>query len=200
MLSLKVAYNNSFNADASRSISFIIAFSDLVECCLLAAGQFRRLASLLDGGCIKSMSFWRVALHVAVWSGVFLFWLIVTRQHHPTLTIAVSATAVLVTSFVLAVYANSLFLVPGFAQRRLWLRYVISLLATVAVLDLIAVLLIQFIYDRLWGADPLRYGFWFNMASDGFGIVVHVVAAMLVMWVARLLRRSASAQPSASQP
>ena len=144
------------------------------------------------------MSFWRIALHVAVWSGVFLFWLVVTRQHHPTLTIAVSATAVLVTSFVLAVYANSLFLVPVFARQRLWLRYVVSLLATVAVLDLLAVLLIQFIYDRLWGADPLRYGFWFNMASDGFGIAVHVVAAMLVMWVAMLLRRSASAQPSAS--
>jgi hypothetical protein len=143
------------------------------------------------------MSFWRFALQVAAWSGVFVFWLLVTRQHHPTLTIAVSVTAVLVTSFVLAVYANSLFLLPGFARQRLWLRYVISLLATIAVIDLVAVLLIQLIYDRLWGADPLRYGFWFNMASDGFGIAVHVAAAMLVMWVARFLRRGASRQPSA---
>ncbi|MGB9180366.1 MAG: hypothetical protein WCB68_14130 [Pyrinomonadaceae bacterium] len=142
------------------------------------------------------MSFRRIALHVAVWSGIFLFWLVVTRQHHPTLTIAASATAVLVLSFALAVYANSLLLVPRFARQRRWLRYVISLLATVAVLDLVAVLLIQFIYDRLWGADPLRYGFWFNMASDGFGIAVHLVAAMLVMWFARVLRRSASPQPS----
>lgn len=144
------------------------------------------------------MSFGRLALHVAVWSGVFIFWLSVTRQHHPNLTIAVSATAVLVSSFALAVYVNSFLLLPGLARRRFWLRYVISLLATVAVLDLIAVLLIQFIYDRLWGPDPLRYGFWFNMASDGFGIVVHLVAAMLVMWVARFLRRSATRQPSAS--
>lgn len=143
------------------------------------------------------MSFWRVALHIAAWSGVFAFWLVVTRQHHPTLTIALSATAVLVSSFVLAVYANSLFLVHGFAQRRRWLRYLISLLTTVAVLDLIAVLLIQFIYDKLWGADPLRYGFWFNMATDGFGIAVHLVGAMVVMWVARFLRRNGSAQPSA---
>lgn len=143
------------------------------------------------------MSFWRIALHIAVWSGVFLFWLVVTRQHHPTLTIALSATAILVTSFALAVYANSLFLWPRFAQRRLWLRYVISLLASVAVLDLVAVLLVRFIYDRLWGADPLRYGVWFNMASDGFGIAVHVVAAMMLMWFGRFLRRSATRQSSA---
>ncbi len=143
------------------------------------------------------MSFWRVALHFAVWSGVFFFWLVVTRPHHPTLTIAASATAALVSSFALAVYANSLFLLPGFAQKRLWLRYFISLLATVAVLDLVAVLLVQFIYDRLWGADPLRYGFWFNMVSDGLGITVHLVAAMLVIWIARFLRRSGPPQPSA---
>jgi len=144
------------------------------------------------------MSFWRIALHVAVWLCVYVFWLAVTRQHHPTLTIAVSATAVLVSSFALAVYVNSLFLVPEFAGRRRWLGYVISLLATVVVLDLAAVLLIQFIYDRLWGADPLRYGFWFNMASDGFGIAAHLAAAMIVMWIARVIRRSASTQPSAS--
>jgi len=143
------------------------------------------------------MSLRRVALHVALWSGVFLFWLLVTRLHHPTLTIAVSATAVLVTSFVLAVYANSLFLLPRFARRRFRLRYIISLLATVAVLDLVAVLLIQLIYDGLWGADPLRYGFWFNMASDGFGIAAHVVGAMVLTWVARFLRGSLTRQPSA---
>ena len=132
-----------------------------------------------------------------MWSGLFVCWLVVTRQHHPTLTIAASATAVLVSSFALAVYANSLFLFPRFARQRLWLRYGVSLLATVAVLDLAAVLLIQFIYDRLWGADPLRYGFWFNMASDGFGIAVHLMAAMVLMWAAKFLRRSAPAQPGA---
>lgn len=146
------------------------------------------------------MSFWRIALHVAVWSGVFVFWLVVTRQHHPTLTIAASATAVLVSSFALAVYVNSLFLLPRFARQRLWLRYFVSLLATVAVLDVVAVLLIQFIYDRLWGADPLRYGFWFNMASDGFGIAVHLAAAMVVMRVIRFLRKSGPPQTSALEP
>lgn len=140
------------------------------------------------------MSFRRFASHMAVWSGVFAFWLIVTRRHHPTLTLAASSTAVLVSSFALAVYANHLFLLPAFARRRLWLRYAVSLLATVLVLDLIAVLLVQFIYDQFRGADPLRYGFWFNMASDGFGIAVHLAAAMVVVRVAGFIRKSATAQ------
>ncbi len=144
------------------------------------------------------MSFWRIALHLAVWLGVFIFWLVATRQYHPTLTVAVSATSVLVSASALAVYVNGLFLLPGFARRRLWWQYMASLLATVIVLDLIAVPLIQFIYDWLWRPDPLRFGFWFNVLSDGIIIVAHVVAAMVVMWVVRLFHRSSPSQRSAS--
>lgn len=79
------------------------------------------------------MSFQRIALHMAVWLAVFIFWLVATRQYHPTLTIAMSATAVLVSASALAVYANSLYLVPVFARRRLWWRYIVSLVATVIV-------------------------------------------------------------------
>ncbi len=143
------------------------------------------------------MSFWRIALHLAVWLGVFAFWLVATRQYHPTLTIAASATSVLVSASALVVYVNSLFLLPGFARRRLWWQYMASLLATVIVLDLTAVGLIQFIYDWLWRPDPLRFGFWFNVLSDGI-IVAHVVAVMVVMRVVKLFRRSSSPQPRAS--
>lgn len=107
------------------------------------------------------------------------------------MTIAICATAALVLSFAVAVYINSLVLLPGFAQRGLWLRYALALVVMVAVLDLGVVLLIQFIYDKLWGADPLRYGFWFNMAMDGAGIVLHLAGAMALMWAAKCVRRSA---------
>jgi hypothetical protein len=135
------------------------------------------------------MTLRRIFLHVAIWSGVFIFWLVATRNHHPTWTIALSATAVLVTAFALAVYVNGLFLLPSFARRRLWLQYIVSLIVTIIVLDLAAVLLIQIIYDYLWGPDPLRYGFWFNVASEGALIIIHLAAAMGVMWLARYLRR-----------
>jgi hypothetical protein len=135
------------------------------------------------------MTLKRIFLHVAIWSGVFTFWLLATRNHHPTLTIAILATAVLVTAFALAVYLNGLFLLPRFARRRLWLQYVVALLVTIIVLDLAAVLLIQFIYDHLWGPDPLRYGFWFNVASEGVLIIIHLAAAMGLMWFVEYLRR-----------
>jgi hypothetical protein len=132
-------------------------------------------------------------LHVAVWSGIYAFWLFATRNHHPTWTIALLATLVLVAAFALAVYLNGLFLQPEFARRRLWLQYAAALLATIIVLNLAAVFLIQFIYDRLWGPDPLRYGFWFNVMSDGALIIIHLAAAMGVMWLVKRLRRKGEA-------
>jgi len=142
------------------------------------------------------MSLKRIALHLAMWLGVFAFWLSATRQYHPTPALALLATAVLVSASALAVYVNNLFLLPRFARRHLWWQYTGSLLATVAVLDLIAVPLIQFIYDWLWGPDARRFGFWFNVLSDGIIIVVHVVAATMVMWVAKFLGKRTPGQPS----
>lgn len=135
------------------------------------------------------MSLRRIFLHLALWAGVFVFWLLLTRQHHPTWIVAASATAVLVATFALAVYVNNLWLLPEFAGRSLWLRFLLSLVALVAVLDVLAVLAIQLIYDWLWGTRAGRYSFWFNMASDGAGIILHLVAAMGVMWITRHLRK-----------
>lgn len=140
------------------------------------------------------MFFRRVALHIIVWLGVFVFWLVATRQYHPTLSIALSATAVLVSVSAVAVYVNSVFLLPRFASRRLWLSYAASLLGTIIVLDLIAVPLIQFIYDLLWKPDPLRFGFWFNFLSDGFIIFLHIAIAMLLDWLIKFVRKSSPPQ------
>jgi hypothetical protein len=143
------------------------------------------------------MSVRRIIFHLMVWSGVYAFWLFFTRQHHPTLKAAAAATFVLVSAFALAVYANALFLRPGFAKRGLWLRYLAALAATVALLDLYAVLMIQLLYDLAGVPREGRYGFGFNMASDGAGIIIHVAAAMLLTWVAkRLLRRRTAARQS----
>lgn len=141
------------------------------------------------------MSFRRIILHAIIWTGLFACWLVLTRQHHPTWLVAASATAVLVLSFALAVYLNALYLQPKFARRGLWPQYLLSLLAAVLVLDLIAVMLIQFIYDRLWMTDDAgRYGFWFNMATDGAGIAVHLIAAMALMWMIKRFRTGSTRQ------
>ncbi len=127
------------------------------------------------------MSLRRVILHAFVWLCVYALWLVATSRFHPTWTIAVSATAILVSASAAAVYLNALVLRPRFARRRLWPQYALSLLAAVAVLDLAAVLSIGAVYDWLWRPDPLRFGFWFNVLSDGFIILLHVGAAAFVM-------------------
>jgi hypothetical protein len=56
------------------------------------------------------------------------------------------------------------------------------------------VLLIQLLYDMAGVPREVRYGFLFNMASDGAGIILHIAAAMLVMWLAKHLRRNSAAR------
>jgi hypothetical protein len=136
----------------------------------------------------------RIILHLIIWSGVLIFLVFFTRSHHPTLIAAAAATTVLVSACALAVYVNALWLVPGFAKRRSWLAYAVWLIAVVAVLDFTAVISIQLVYDWLGVPREGRYGFWFNMAADGFGIAIHVLAAMFVMRIAGHLQRSQSAQ------
>jgi hypothetical protein len=138
------------------------------------------------------MSLRRVILHASVWLCVFALWLWLTRDFHPTWTIAVCATAI-VTASALAVYLNALVLRPRFARRR-WV-YVISVCALVLALDLAAVLSIGAVYDWLWRPDPLRFGFWFNMLSDGFIILLHLLVAT---WIARQWRGKTLARPTES--
>jgi drug/metabolite transporter (DMT)-like permease len=139
----------------------------------------------------------RALLHLTAWLAVFVGWLLVTRPYHPTRTIAIGATAVLVSTSALATYADRLVLVPRFARQSGWRAYVVSLSATVAALDLSAVLLISLIYDWLWHPDPLRFGFWFNVASDGVIIGGHVVAVRLLVLTIRFIR-GAAPEPSPS--
>ena len=126
------------------------------------------------------MTLRRVLWHASLWLCVFAMWLWWTRDFHPTWTIAVCATGVLVSASALAVYLNALVLRPRFARK--WPRYAVSLLASIAVLDLAAVFSIGAVYDWLWRPDPLRFGFWFNFLSDGFIILIHVLIAT---WIAR---------------
>ena len=137
-----------------------------------------------------------VIRHALVWLFVFACWLWTTRDFHPTWTIAVCATAILVSASALAVYLNALMLRPRFARRR-WV-YAIFVCAVVLVLDLAAVLSIGAVYDWLWRPDPLRFGFWFNLASDGFIIVLHLSVAAAVVWLARRSHGKTKAAPTES--
>ena len=123
---------------------------------------------------------------------MFVGWLVATRAYHPTLAIAAGVTAVLVAASAAAVYANHRVLAPRLAAGRSprW-HYLASVLATVGGLDLVAVAAIQLVYAWLWHPDPRRFGFWFNVGSDGVLITAHVAAAARLVWVARRRRGTA---------
>ncbi|NJM46048.1 MAG: hypothetical protein HC860_07605 [Alkalinema sp. RU_4_3] len=121
---------------------------------------------------------------------LLISWVLLTRHYHPTLLIAVLSTTVLVSASALVVYINKQVLYTQFVRHRSWSRYAISLIVLLAVLDLVAVLSIQGIYDVLWGTDPKRFGFWFNFGSDGFIIALHLIGAVSVEWIIKQLHRS----------
>ena len=130
-----------------------------------------------------------MAKRVVIWLGVYAVWLLSTRQYHPTLLIAIIATAILISTSALGVYSDQHLLRNRLSQRRSWINYGIQIIITIAALDLIAVISIQTMYDQLWGPDPNRFGFWFNMASDGFIIMLHMVAAQGITWIAERLSK-----------
>lgn len=128
----------------------------------------------------------RVLCHFALWLAVFGGWVAVSRDHHPTLLLNALASAVLVAASAVAVYANALVLRPRYIQKRRGWRYALELALTVMVLDLVSVLAIQWLYDMLWGPDPLRYGFWMNIGLEAGFIGLHVAVAVAIVTAFRI--------------
>jgi hypothetical protein len=132
----------------------------------------------------------RISLQLSIWLAVLGVWVIVSRDHHPTLLIDVLATSVLVAASAAAVYVNSVVLWPRGLRRRTKWRYILELIGVVLALDVIAVMLIQVLYDKLWGPDPSRYGIARNLIYEAIFITFHLVLATGVLSLTR--RRSAT--------
>jgi hypothetical protein len=135
------------------------------------------------------MSLIRPLTNIAIWLAVFAFWFFLSRPYHPTLLIDALATAMLVTVAALTVYVNSSLLVPRFWKRGLHGQYAGALLLTIAVLALIAVVLIGWMYDALWGPDPARFGFGTNFVYECVFISIHFVGALGLMKLAGWFRQ-----------
>ena len=94
-------------------------------------------------------------------------------------------------SFAVAVYFNWLLLVPRFWNRRQFASHWLYLGATLCTLTALVVMLIQAVYDVLWGPDPRRFGFWVNYGLDFTGTSVHLALAAMVVWLLRRRRPTA---------
>lgn len=121
------------------------------------------------------------------WVGAWAFWLALTRDHHPTFTLALIVTTALVAAYAAAAYLNHLVLVP-----RLWgtgrVRYAVALAAVMVVFTGAALAVIRVSYLNLHGPDADPNGAAKHFAIDLFGMAVHLLAAagVVAAWRARL--------------
>ena len=122
---------------------------------------------------------------VALW----ILFTMATRAFHPSLLIALAATGCLELASASAVYLNELLLVPKFLSERRFLIYVAALFATVSLMTIGVVILIQVLYDIFWGPDPRRLGLWTNIESDFAWIAVHLIFGACVFRAWRHWRR-----------
>ena len=63
------------------------------------------------------------------------------------------------------------------------MKYVVSLVATMALLTAIALVVIRVSYFITWGPDADPNGAYKHYAIDLFGMVIYVGAAALVVWL-----------------
>ena len=127
---------------------------------------------------------------MAIWVGLWCFWVVVSRNNHPTLLLNGIATGVLIIAFAASIYFNWRVLVPRYWRSRKFLAYWTWLLLAMSALTVADVAVIQKIYDVLWGPDPRRFGFWVNYGLDFTGIGLHLLLASLVVRLIQDKRRS----------
>jgi Na+-driven multidrug efflux pump len=124
---------------------------------------------------------------LVAWVGVALFWFIVTRNSHPTRTLAIVVTVSLVTAYASASYINHLILVPSYWRAGRYARYATVLAVTMALLTAAALAVLRSWYIATLGPDPDPYGLYIHYASDLSGMAVHlIIAGSIVRVVGRI--------------
>jgi hypothetical protein len=124
-----------------------------------------------------------VGLSLVAWLLVGAFWFIVTRNYHPTRTLAVIVTVSLVTTYAAACYINQLVLIPRYAKKGRYSAYAVALLITMVVLTSLTLAVNRSSYILSLGPDPDPNGLYKHFGIDFFGMVVHVLVAAGVVWV-----------------
>ncbi len=130
---------------------------------------------------------------IAVWTGLWGFWGVVSRNNHPTLLLNGLATGLLLVAYAAAIYVNWRVLVPRYWRPGRFPTYWASLLLVMNALTVLDVVAIKEVYDVLWGPDPDRFGFWVNYGLEFAGMSLHLLAAAGLVWLLRRRRRGLNA-------
>lgn len=125
---------------------------------------------------------------ILLWLILLAFWIAFSIDYHPTLVIDVIVTSVLLVAYASAIYLNHLILIPRFFRSHSYLQYFGGLLVSMAALTFLALFAIRATYFSLW--DPNQIGdYWQHYALDLFGMIVHVAAAALLLWIISRIKR-----------
>ena len=116
------------------------------------------------------------------WLALWGFWIVASRDNHPNLKLNVIASSLLVMTFAAAVYINR-----RLRRRYQAFPYAIALLFALTVLSFVCTAAIHVVYDRLWGPNPARFGFWTNFGMEFTLTTLHVA---LIAGSARLLTKA----------
>jgi hypothetical protein len=116
-------------------------------------------------------------LSVVGWLIGGFFWLGVTRNFHPTWTLAIVVTTTLIVAYATAAHVHHHHLIPTYWQAGRLKMHLICLTCTMVALTGIALAIIKVSYLYLFGPYPVNN--WFiDFALDFFGMAVHLVLAM----------------------
>ena len=128
---------------------------------------------------------WKFRFSLLAWVVVWAFWLSLTHSFHPTFSLALIVTTILVSVYAAAAYCNHLLLLPRLWSKGLRLRYAVWLVFTMALLTAVALAVIRFSYFMACGPDTDQNGVYKHYAIDLFGMLVHVGLAALEVCVTK---------------
>jgi hypothetical protein len=114
-------------------------------------------------------------------------WAWVSVPFYPTIEVDLIVTALLLVTYITAVYLNALVLWPRlWKQQKRW-EYLLALIPILGGLTLIVLAMIRLTYSETVG--PERLGpYWQHFAIDLFGMTVHVAGAAGIMWFSKQYR------------
>ena len=124
-----------------------------------------------------------ILLSLLAWIAVGLFWLVTTRDFHPTWPLAIVATGSLLTCYAAASYVNLLILVPRYLRGGRAGIYAAALAGVMVVFTAMAIVVLRTYYIHVIGAGSV-HSLELDFALDFFGMVVHVTGAAGVVWIA----------------
>lgn len=124
-----------------------------------------------------------VVFHSLYWLVAYFGWLFATVNYHPSWTLRILCTAILV----VASAGYSCF----FSPRQLSLKSFLRSSAALIVIGVVAAIAIHLIYDAILGPDPRRFPLTSNLVMDTVFVLANSCIAGLIAWAfSKLVRRN----------